>query len=224
MLRTTHGRPTRDGMKRTEMEPAARERLLDAMLAELAEKERGDGALADALVRSGVSMAEVEAAFGGEEAFLAAAYERLTVPLADRVSEACAAAAGEEWPERVRAGLDALLVELASKPRMARVLTRSFPSIGPAAHRLYLDFAEGFAPLLREGRRFSGMEEALPAEVEMLAVGAAEAIVFEEIEAGRAAQLPERAPEILFSVLVPFLGPDDASAAMERARQTAQSE
>jgi hypothetical protein len=30
--------------------------------------------------------------------------------------------------------------------------------------------------------------------------------------------LRERAPEILFSVLVPFLGPDAASAEMERGR------
>jgi hypothetical protein len=53
----------------------------------------------------------------------------------------------------------------------------------------------------------------------MLAVGAAEAIVFEEIEAGRAAQLPALAPAILFSVLVPFLGPEAASAEMQKARQ-----
>jgi hypothetical protein len=53
--------------------------------------------------------------------------------------------------------------------------------------------------------------------VEMLAVGAAEAIIFEEVEAGRAAQLPGLGPAILFSVLVPFLGPERASVEMERA-------
>ena len=55
----------------------------------------------------------------------------------------------------------------------------------------------------------------------MLAVGAAEAIVFEEIEAGRAAQLPALAPAILFSLLVPFLGPEAASAEMQRASEGA---
>ena len=53
----------------------------------------------------------------------------------------------------------------------------------------------------------------------MLAVGAAEAIVFEEIEAGRAARLPALGPAILFSILVPFLGPDGASAEMKTAGQ-----
>jgi len=62
----------------------------------------------------------------------------------------------------------------------------------------------------------------LPREVEMFAVGAAEAIIFEEIEAGRAAQLPVLAPAILFSVLVPFVGPEAASAEMERASDVAE--
>jgi hypothetical protein len=168
-----------------------RERLLDAVLEEVAEK--------------------------GEEACLLAAYERLTERLTSRVIEGCTA--GREWPQRVRAGLEALLDELAAQPRMARVAIRGFPSVGIEARARYLDFIEGFAPLLRGGREFSGMAEELPAEVEMLAIGAAEAIVFEEIEAGRAAQLPALGPAILFSILVPFLGPEIASAEMQRASE-----
>lgn len=149
--------------------------------------------------------------------------ERLAERLASRARERYETA-GEEWPERVRAGLDALLVELAAEPRMARMALRSFPSAGVEARARYLDMIEGFVPLLREGRELSGMAAELPGEVEMLAIGAAEAIVIEEIEAGRAAGLPGLGPEILFSVLVPFLGPDAASAEMERARATIQAE
>ena len=72
--------------------------------------------------------------------------------------------------------------------------SRTFPAIGPAARARYQDFVEGFAPLLRGGREFAEAGEELPDEVVMLAVGAAEAIVFEEIEAGRAAQLPALGP------------------------------
>ena len=109
------------------------------------------------------------------------------------------------------------MAELACRPGLARVLTRSFPAIGPAAHARYQAFVEGFAPLLEEGRELSGMGAELPAEVELLAAGAAEAIVFEEIEAGRVESLPALGPAILFSVLVPFLGPEAASAEMARA-------
>jgi AcrR family transcriptional regulator len=202
-------------MPRTEMEPVARERLLDAMLVELGTSGYSEMNVADALVLSAVSEAGFKAEFLDKDACLFAAYERLAERLLAKTAEGCAF--GGEWPERVRGGLEALLGELAAQPLMARVAIRAFPSIGPEAYALYQGVIESFAPLLSEGRRFSRVGEELPAEVEMLAVGAAEAIVFEEVEAGRAAQLPSLGPAILFSLLVPFLGPEAASAEMQRA-------
>jgi AcrR family transcriptional regulator len=199
------------------MQPAARERLLEAMLVELAASGYGAMRVADVLTLSGVSKVDFEAEFPDKDACLFAAYEQLTEHLARRTTDGCAL--GGEWPQRVRGGLFALLEELAAAPAMARVAIRTFPAIGPEARARYQDFVEGLASLLRKGRELSGVDEELPAEVEMLAVGAAEAIVFEEIEAGRAAQLPTLGPAVLFSVLVPFLGPEAASAEMERARQ-----
>jgi AcrR family transcriptional regulator len=188
------------------------------MLIELANSGYGEMKVADVLTLAGISKADFEAEFADKDACLFAAYEQLTERLARKTTEGCSL--GEEWPQRVRCGLEALLEELAAQPPMARVAIRAFPSIGPEARARYQAFVESFAPLLGEGREFSGMDEELPAEVEMLAVGAAEAIVFEEIEAGRAAQLPALGPAILFSVLVPFLGPEAASAEMEKARQS----
>jgi AcrR family transcriptional regulator len=199
------------------MQPAARERLLEAMLTELAERGYGAISVTDALTLAGVSKTDFEAEFTGKDACLFAAYEQLTERLTGKTSEGCGR--DGEWPARVRGGLEALLQELAQAPALARVTIRAFPAISPEARARYQEFVEGFAPLLREGRRFSGVGEKLPAEVEMLAVGAAEAIVFEEIEAGRAARLPDLAPAILFSLLVPFLGPEAASAEMEKAQQ-----
>jgi hypothetical protein len=143
------------------------------------------------------------------------AFEQLTERLMEAVMRACGE--GGEWPQRVRRGLDALLQELAGRPTVARELTRSFRAIGPEAQVRYDVFVHGLSALLGEGRELSGMAAELPSEVEMLALGAAEAIVLEEIEAGRAAQLPTLGPEILFSVLVPFLGPEGAAAEMDDA-------
>jgi hypothetical protein len=70
---------------------------------------------------------------------------------------------------------------------------------------------------MKEGREYSEVEEELPGEVELLAVGAAEAIIFGEVDAGRAERLPKMMPEILFSILVPFLGPDRAAEEMRSA-------
>lgn len=200
------------------MQPAARERLLEAMLSELDERGHEAMSVADALNAAGVPRADFEAEFADEDACLFAAYEQLTERLARRTTEGCAR--GGDWPARVRRGLEALLEELAGAPAMARVAIRAFPAISPEARSRYEDFVAGFAPLLREGRVFAPAGAELPREVEMLAVGAAEAIVFEEVEAGRAEQLGSLAPEILFSVLVPFLGPEAASAEMRRAQET----
>jgi AcrR family transcriptional regulator len=199
------------------MQPAARERLLEAMLSELGEHGYEGLRVGNALSGAGVSRVDFEAEFTDKDACLFAAYEQLTERLTRRTREGCAR--GGEWPARVRQGLEALLEELATAPTTARVAIRSFPSISPEARARYQDFVAGFAPLLAEGREFSGMGAELPVEVEMLAVGAAEAIIFDEVEAGRAEQLPAQAPAILFSVLVPFLGAEAASAEMQRARE-----
>jgi AcrR family transcriptional regulator len=195
-----------------------RSRLLDAMLEEMAEKGYEGVAVDAALRRAGLDRDRILVEFVDKDSSLRAAYKQLTVRLQQKAAAACACAEGE-WPQRVRRGLHALLEQLAAGPEVARVLTRSFPSIDAEARSCYQSFLEGFAPLLDEGREYSRMGSELPAEVEMLAVGAAEAIIFEEIEAGRAARLPRMGPAILFSVLVPFLGPEAASAEMELARE-----
>jgi hypothetical protein len=197
-----------------------RERLLDGMLEEMAEKGHRGAEVGAALRRVGLSGSEWLVEFPDRDSCLFAAYEQLTERLSRKVLEGCAG--GGDWPQRVGCGLAALLEELAAQPWMARVLTRSFPAIGPAAYQRYQCFVEGFAPLLREGREFSEMGEELPSEVEMLAVGAVEAIVLEEIETGRVAQLPALGPAILFSVLVPFLGPNAAATEMRRASEAAE--
>ena len=72
-------------------------------------------------------------------------------------------------------------------------------------------------PYVSEGREHAPVAEELPGEVELLALGAAEAIIFAEIDAGRAERLPAKMPEILFSVLVPFIGPQRAAEEMRTA-------
>lgn len=96
-------------------------------------------------------------------------------------------------------------------------MTRLFPGIRPATYQRYVDLLARFLPYMKEGREYSEVEEELPGEVELLAVGAAEAIIFAEIDADRAGRLPKMAPEILFSVLVPFMGPDRAADEMRNA-------
>jgi AcrR family transcriptional regulator len=193
-----------------------RARLLEAMLEELVDKGYPEVEVEAAVERAHLSGDGWSQLFGDKDACLVAAFEQLTEQLRAAIGRGCASAG--VWPERVAAGLAVLLAQLASRALMAEALARSFPAIGPAAQARYHAFVEGLAPLLAEGREFSGTAAELPGEVELLAVGAAEAIVFEQIQAGRTAELAGLGPEILFSVLVPFLGPVVAAAEMEKAR------
>lgn len=210
---------------RTEMGSTAREQLLETALAALGEdgREALDSArLAD---RAGVAEAELEAEFTDLDACLDAAYKQFLGRLGDAVRSGCERgralatdARAEAWSTAVRGGLEALLAELTASPARAVALVRAYPALGAPQRLRYEAFVADFAPLLVEGRRLAAASGAeLPDEVELLAVGAAEALVFEAIESGQAATLTEMAPAVLFSLLVPFIGAEAAATEMERA-------
>lgn len=197
------------------MDAEQRDALLRAMLDELVGKGYGEASVERARQAAGVSAMEVAEEFGDIDDCLFAAYDRLTDRVVAKTTAECDA--GDPWPERVRVGLETLLGELAAEPGMARAMTRAFPGIRPAAYERYVDLLSRFVPFMKEGRDYSEVDEELPSEVELLAVGAAEAIIFGEVDAGRTERLPQMLPEILFSVLVPFMGPDRAADEMRSA-------
>jgi AcrR family transcriptional regulator len=208
------------------MEPAVREQLEETMLRELGEKGREGLSPTEVLGKVGVSAQEFAETYGGTEACLDAAYERLTLRLDAAVRLGCATGGrltspgAADWKSRVWAGLESILVELADRPGAARALIRAYPALGPAQQARYQDFIEGLVRQLQTRRAIGGIDGQLPESVDTLAVGAAEAIVFDEITAGRTEQLARMGPSILFSILVPYLGAAEAAAEMERVRQS----
>lgn len=197
------------------MDAQRRGRLLRAMLVELAGNGYRDASVRRARAAAGVSAAEFEAEFADKDECLFAAYDLLTEVVVERASANCDRSA--PWPDRIRMGLESLLGALAVQPQLAVAITRSFPAIRPAAYQRYVALLSRFVPIMHEGREYAEVDEDLPDEVELLAVGAAEAIIFGEVEAGRAERLPQMLPEILFSTLVPFIGPERAAEEMRSA-------
>lgn len=196
------------------------------MLRELGEKGR-EGLLPEpVLSEAGVSAADFAEEYGDVEGCLDAAYERITAQLDAAVLVSCSTGGrpipgGEpDWPTRVRAAVESILAELADRPAQAKALTSAYPSLGPSRQARYQAFVERFAAQLRVRREMAGVDGDLPDSVDALAIGAAEAIVFEEISAGRTEDLPGMGPAILFSILVPYLGSAAAAAEMEKAQQT----
>lgn len=201
------------------LDSGLRESLLRSLLLELDQHGHEALELRSVCDKAGISEAEFEAEFGDLDKGLFAAYEQLS----DRLLERARSSSAQEsvWPEKVRAGLAAVLSAIAENPRLARVATRGFPAIGPAAYGLYVGLVDRFAALMAEGRDSAAVEERLPVEVDLMAVGAAESLIFTEIIAGNADRLPAMLPDILFSLLVPFLGPERASEEMQSAMPAA---
>lgn len=193
-----------------------RTRLLEAMLEELTEKGYPEVEVEAAARRAHLIGEDWVTQFPDKDACLLAAFEELTDRLRVSIGKGCAS--GKDWPAQVAGGLGALLAELSRRAPLAEALVRTFPSIGPPAQARYQAFVEGLAPLLSGGRAFSTIGAELPGELEMLAVGAAEALVFEQIRSGEAERLASSEPALLFSLLVPFLGSAQATAEVERAR------
>jgi AcrR family transcriptional regulator len=185
------------------------------MVRAIAEKGYDGVSVRDVVARAGVSLITFSEEFENKDECLFEAYDRVIDELVVYVADAFRSE--RDWPERIRDGLDALLRALAAEPDVAQMAAVEFPSAGPQAHQRYRDALERFLPFLEEGREFSGHSGELPPGVELMAVGGVEVIIFDEVVAGRVSKLPAMLPEIVFAVLVPFIGPEDAAAAMHAA-------
>jgi AcrR family transcriptional regulator len=135
---------------------------------------------------------------GKREAFLAG-FNRLAEETMARVAQA--AATESEAPEAIGAGMRALLEHIAEDDLFARLAFFELTMAGPAA----LDQADrtlgGFTSFFSAGAEGA---DAVP-DVIMEAIGGGTwAVIQHEIAAGRRAELPQRAPEIVEFAVAPF--------------------
>jgi len=203
-------------MERIPVAQSQRERLLLAMIEEVAEHGYATVSIAKVVARANVSRQTFYEEFAGKEEALFEACDAML----DRLVELAGSAYsnGDPWPIKVRLALRALLEELAANPEGARLITLELPAAGPSAHERYRQSTARFIPCFHTGREYGGRDGDLPRDTELMAVGGAEAIIFDEVAAGRVSRLPTLLPEILFTVLVPYLGPEQAVEQMRRAQ------
>lgn len=171
----------------------------------------------DLTKRAGISRTTFYELFDDKEACFLAAYDNAVDGLARRVSSAYEAE--ERWPDRVSAGLAALLAALAEGPARARLILVDVTAAGPPAQRRSRAAIQRLTPFFDEGRDFAPGGRSLPANAGRMAAGAVFGLISDELVAGRAKQLPKLLPEVLFATLVAYLGPDAAAREVaEKAR------
>ena len=207
----------RHRLPREVVERSQRERLLEATMRVVAEKGYGPATVTDLTREAGISRTTFYALFVDKEACFLAAYDETVERLMRQVTSAYEAQ--ERWPERARAGLEALLAELAADPAQARLLLVDVAAAGPAAQRRYRAAVQRLTPLFDEGRDFAPGGRGLPANASRLAAGAVVGLIADELVADRADNLPSLLSDLLFATLIAYLGPDAAAREVgERTR------
>jgi AcrR family transcriptional regulator len=193
-----------------------RERLLEAMLRVAAAKGYEATTVDDVIEVAGVSRETFGEMFEDKAACFLEAYDAVFDVLVAHVTAAFEAAVDEPWPERIAAGLRALVELLATEADIARLSMVEVTAAGDDARTRYRAALARFTPFLEEGREYSKQSEELPADTARFAIGGATSMIFDEIRAGRGPELVRILPDLVFAVLMPYLGPEEAEDEMRR--------
>jgi AcrR family transcriptional regulator len=170
----------------------------------------------DVVEVAGVSRESFDEMFESKEACFLEAYDAVIDVLVAHVTSAFEAAAGEPWPERIAAGLGAMVELLAVEADIARMAMVEVTAAGDDARARYRAALARFTPFLEEGRDYSSQSDELPPDTARFAIGGATSMIFDEIRAGRGPELQRILPDLVFAVLMPYLGPEEAEDEMRR--------
>lgn len=193
-----------------------RERLLEAMIRVAAAKGYEETTVADVIEAAGVTRETFDGMFTNREVCFLEAYDAVIDVLLAHVSTAFESTVGQPWPDRIAAGLRALVDLLAAEHDVARMAMVEVTAVGEDARIRYRAALGRFTYFLEEGRTVSPQGEELPADTARFAIGGATSMIFDEVRAGRGPELRRLLPDLLFAVLMPYIGPEAAENEMRR--------
>ena len=185
------------------------------MIGVVSERGYPETRVVDVIGTAGVSRKTFYQLFVGKEDCFLAAYDLLLGNLLGDATKGFESRSGAAWAERVAAGLAALLEHLAEHPDEARFAIVEVLAAGPKALARRDAALRQFTGFLDAGRVETSVE--LPGITALSLAGGVNELLYSEILHGEAARLPNRLPDLMFWITLPFLGPDGAAAERERA-------
>jgi AcrR family transcriptional regulator len=171
--------------------------------------------VAEVAAAAGVSRQRFDELFTDKQACFLAAYDVAVDVLLAHVTNTFESS-DAPWPDRIVASLRSGIEFIAAEADIARMAVVEITAVGEDARIRYRQALTRFVPLLDQGRAASAQGPALPPDTAHFAIGAVTARIFDEIRAGRGTELPRILPELAYSVLMPYLGPEAAKAEMAR--------
>jgi len=172
--------------------------------------------VADVIEVAMLPRANFEAMFANKEECFLEAYDAAIDVLVAHVTAAFESTVGQSWPDRITAALRALVELLAAEADIARMAMVEVTAVGEDARIRYRTALGRFTYFLEEGRRVSPQGDHLPADTAGFAIGGATSMIFDEVRAGRGPELRRILPDLVFAVLMPYLGPEAAENEMRR--------
>jgi AcrR family transcriptional regulator len=188
--------------------------ILEAMVRVVGSKGYKQTSVADVIEAADVSRTTFYKHFEDKHECFLAAYDLLTEQVLERVIANCD---GEQaWVERVRIGLSTIVDMFALDPALARTAVVEVAAAGADARQRHWNAIVRFTEFLEDGEELAGGRE-LPENISLMAAGAVSGLIFDELLTGRAERLPRLLPDLLFALLVPYIGPGAATEEMRRA-------
>jgi AcrR family transcriptional regulator len=187
-----------------------RERLISALILTLAEVGYQKTTVSMIGRRAAVSKSDFYKHFDSKDDCFFAAYDYAADRIRESAVEACAAIPPAQWPERVRAGVTALLTLLAEEPPLATIVLAEGLRAGRGIYDRYQAAVESFVPLLREGAPDPPGAGPVPPATDEAVVGGIAALLSRRVVAGETPDLGKLIPEVLEFALAPHLGTEGA--------------
>lgn len=186
-----------------------RERILEAVTSLAATEGYGAITVPDIVATAHVSNRTFYEHFSSKhDAFIAAfdgAFTRMFT------TSWYAATAQDDWPNAVREGMRAWMGFVTAEPRLARFGFNDVLTSGRQAADKVEEGYRAFAHLVATGSEITDRD--VPAIAPYAIASGIASLVASWMAQGRAGQLPELTPHLVFAVLAPYLGTDEARRA-----------
>ncbi len=205
-------------MPRETVAESQRQRILQAMIEVVSERGYPATRVIDVIGVAGVSRKTFYELFTSKEDCFLATYDQLLATLLGDTARGFESRPGAPWAERVAVGLGALLADLAENPDEARFAIVEVLAAGPKALARRDAALRQFTGFLDAGRAETSLE--LPGITSLAITGGINELLYSEILHGAASRLPSRLPDLMFWIVLPFLGPARADAERARVRQS----
>ena len=190
-----------------------REPLLEAMIQVVGRKGYKETSVADVIAEAGTSRTTFYKHFTDKHDCFLAAYDMLVERVIGEVVAGCDGS--RPWMDRVTRGLTTIVELFALDPALARTAVVEVAAAGADARQRHFDAVARFTEFLDPGRELTPGKE-LPENISLMSAGAVSGLIFDELLAGRAERLPTLLPDLLFAMLVPYVGPRVATEEMRK--------